>query len=345
MIPSLSADGRRLYLGWARWAGGAWAYGVDVVDPASGRVGQSLPITGNWAPDVQMAAVWAVVAPDGAHVMLLSYGYTAGGVTIVRSMAGVAPDGALLVAAVFPSLAPDPVTTEACGFPIEGFATAAIYYTICPEGFLYRLTPDGVRLPDAALPGLSASGIAVGGGARADPVRGRLYAWDTFGHTLTVMDAVNGVVLATLAAPAVTAAVSPADDALRVIGRWIAPGAAAKISLQPAVQLSADGSRLYALGFTGTRIEDAGGSAGVFVFDLDTLAYLTRWAPTADLGGIALSADGSILYAAGLEGVDATSARADQPASITAFDTTTGQVRLILGALGEQVDLALYDSR
>jgi len=345
VIPSLAADGHRLYLGWAKWVTGAWAYGVDVVDVASGRVLQSLPITGSWAPDVQAAAVRAVAAPDGGHVMLLSYAYTAAGATIIRSMAGVAPDGDLLVAGVFPSLAADASAAAACAFPDEGFATAAIYYAICPDGTLHRLTPEGVRQPDVTVPGMTAGALAVGGGARSDPTRGRLYVWDPFAHALAAVDAVNGVVLGTVVAPRATGAVSPMDRALRAVGDWLAPPAAAKIALAPAVQLSPDGLRLYALGVTGSGIEDGGGSAGVFAFDLASLTFAGRWASTADLSGISLSQDGSVLYATGLEGVDATGARADQPASLTAFDTATGEVRLILGALAEQVDLALDRSR
>jgi hypothetical protein len=77
------------------------------------------------------------------------------------------------------------------------------------------------------------------------------------------------------------------------------------------------------------------GSAGVYVFDAATLDPITVWQPTADYVSVAVSADGKLVYAAGLPGVDAVGRiKLAQQASITVFDTSDGSVRLIAGQLG-----------
>jgi hypothetical protein len=189
------------------------------------------------------------------------------------------------------------------------------------------------------VPGISPTGASATNGPRADTDRGRLYYWDPFEHRLVIVDAVARTIVASIDAPTAAARGSLVEAALRAFGCWIAPTAAAKVLLEPPMLLSPDGSRLYALGVTGTNFEDGAGSAGVFVFDIATPAFVARWAPTADIYGIALSADGSALYASGLGGVNAAGETASQPASLTAYDTRTGDVRLILGALRYQADL------
>jgi hypothetical protein len=70
---------------------------------------------------------------------------------------------------------------------------------------------------------------------------------------------------------------------------WLIPRAAAKYLLQPALALSPDGARVYALG-AGSSVQGdpSGGSAGIFVFDARTLAFLDHWQPPADLVSVAV---------------------------------------------------------
>ncbi len=107
--------------------------------------------------------------------------------------------------------------------------------------------------------------------------------------------------------------------------------------------LSADGKRLYALGVTGTDLTDAGGSAGIFTFDADPLRFDANLRPTADFSSLAVSPDGTLVYAAGMEGSDAGGHQTNQPASLTAYDAATGAVRAIFGNLRSQVDFQLND--
>ena len=120
--------------------------------------------------------------------------------------------------------------------------------------------------------------------------------------------------------------------------------------MTPGLVLSADGKRVYALGVTGTGVEEAGGSSGVFVFDTPAgngdgnpgapMTFVGQWPATADFVSLGLSLDGSLLYAAGMEGVDAAGTYTGQAASVTAFDTTSGEVRAIFGQIPQPVDFA-----
>ena len=108
--------------------------------------------------------------------------------------------------------------------------------------------------------------------------------------------------------------------------------------------ISPDGSKVYAIGVaTGASDREATGSTGVFVFDAATLASVDQWAPTADFVSLAVSANGRFVYAAGMPGVEASGrGNPGMQASITVFDTATGEQRLIAGELGN--DLLLFES-
>jgi DNA-binding beta-propeller fold protein YncE len=130
-----------------------------------------------------------------------------------------------------------------------------------------------------------------------------------------------------------TAAVDP----LTALGGWLAPSAAAKAILRGAVLVSPDGSRVYVLGTEAADdVRAPAGSLGIYVVDASTLRVIDHWAPSADFVSLALNADGSLLYAAGLPGVDAAGAPSlAQEASVTVYDTATGAQRLIAGRLGQ----------
>ncbi len=120
----------------------------------------------------------------------------------------------------------------------------------------------------------------------------------------------------------------------RQLGKWMAPPAAAKMFLEPAMVVSTDGTRVYALGMDALGPDGGAGSHGVYAFDADSLQPLGHWAPTADLASLAISPDGRFVYAAGQSGVDATGSPANYQASVTVYDTADGSVRLIAGDLG-----------
>ena len=126
------------------------------------------------------------------------------------------------------------------------------------------------------------------------------------------------------------------DGPLAAFGRWLAPVVAAKSFLRSSVIVSPDGSRVYAIGVKASVDNpEVSGSAGVFVFDAATLQLIEIYQPTADFVSLAIGADGRFVYAAGMPGFDAVGRRrGDQGASITAFSTVDGAVRVVAGQLG-----------
>ena len=61
------------------------------------------------------------------------------------------------------------------------------------------------------------------------------------------------------------------------------------------------------------------------VFDSETLALLQQWRARALLPSIAVSADGTFVYAAGAQGFDVNGRQRPWPASVTVYDAETGE--------------------
>ncbi|HET7181225.1 MAG TPA: hypothetical protein VFI15_03235 [Candidatus Limnocylindrales bacterium] len=194
-----------------------------------------------------------------------------------------------------------------------------------------RVAIDGTSLGSESM---SRTGFVDGDTTAVSPDGRTFYAWDPGSSVLTRIDLEGGErVDEHLAAPA--AAVT-GDDPMTAVGRWLAPTMDAKSILRGAILVSPDGGRLYLLATTpGSRADAPGGSNGILVVDAATLRVIDRWAPSADLMSMALNADGTLLYAAGLPGVGPSGAPLnDQGASVTVYDTTSGVARLLAGDLG-----------
>lgn len=191
-----------------------------------------------------------------------------------------------------------------------------------------RVAGDGEILPDVRVAGEE----GIEGDATALRRDGSaLFAWDPASATLTRIDPASGE---TTTGKGLTARAE--GGPLAALGRWLAPVAAAKSFLRSSVIVSPDGSRVYAIGVkAGVDDREISGSAGVFVFDPTSLELIEIYQPTADFVSLAIGADGRFIYAAGMPGIDALGRRRpDQGASITAFDTADGTVRVIAGQLG-----------
>jgi hypothetical protein len=332
LLAARSPDGRTIYVGEAKDEDGDWSFAIHAIDVISARFIGSVTVgTRHDAPSIDAAVARPIVSPDGARVMVV--------------LATYGPDGGLStrVEVQADGLAVSPGPSSACALPYEGWAGVDRYYLSCQDNALSLYGADGAPVGSLLVPGIGAGGVAVTNGPRADVARGRLLYWDPFVHRLVVVDAVRASVVASVDAPAPVARVAGVDAALRALAGWIAPSVAAKTLLQPPTALSSDGSRFFALGVTGPGIEIAGGSAGIYVFDLAAAPrYVATWAPTADLYGLRLSVDGSVLYASGMAGAEADGTpNRQKPASLAAYDAVTGEVRLILGALDGQPDLWL----
>jgi hypothetical protein len=345
--------GRLLFIGRATRQPPRWTVGVDVVDLAAGRVVRTLPL---WTSTTHVGSgasafaryAWPpqiVVSPDGDQVVMQASVMTIG--EIDRTAYWSAPVDGLTVGTL--RLLPggtDSLSGKDCRDAFASFLDSRTLFTVCVSPseagvvFVRRATLDGRSLgdidlsttfPDTYLPGRV-----------LDRAGGALYVWDPFSLTIARVDLRTGTIsarvldraiLATSPGAGTGAGAGPGVDPLagiaRVLGRWIAPTAAAKIWLEPALALSPDGSRLYLLAVNGKDFTDVdSGSAGVIVLDSTSLGVLDHWPPAADLVSIATSADGRFVYASGM-------ARPGEPASVTVYDRETGRQVAFLGQLGE----------
>ena len=333
---TFSADGRYAYVGWSARAHPIWTSGIVVVDLDAGAIVQrlDLPEKADGSGDSRTYVdAPRVVGTAGGRVVIDRNGYTfaAAGANSYHTSSDV------YLAALSGGSLGDPVAlalgtgcgndvTLAGGLTDGGLWLSCVTYGSVGLNVIRRIKPDLSLAGDTSL-----SSAPVEGATTILSSDGTLlFAWNPSSLTLTRVDLATGET-ATGQAPRASVAADP----LTALGRWLAPSAAAKSILQAGIAISPDGSRIYALGIDGNPAgEGFVGSAGVLVFDARTLAPIGRWAPTADLDSIAVSADGTLVYAAGAPDVDAAGVQTNQQASITVFDAADGTIRLIAGQLG-----------
>jgi len=334
-----SDDGSYGFVGWSLRAHPVWRSGVLVIDLASGRIVDSLDLPDasdgqdNTRRVVDAPRVVGTVRPG---VVLIARGWYAWSPPASQEPSYTADND--VYSATFDSghLA-DPNAVAAasdCG-PIVARAGAladGAFWLACTDGgpqatVVRRIGPDNGLLDDIRVSGTA--GIDTDPTA-VSPDGSKLYVWDPATGTVTAIDLASG--RKTTGKGTAAAGGGP----LSVLGQWLAPSAAAKSWLRGALAISPDGTRIYAIGTKPSADDrEMAGSAGVYVFDALTLDPITVWEPTADYISVAVSADGKLVFASGLPGVDALGRnRIEQQSSITVFDTSDGSVRLIVGQLG-----------
>ena len=349
----------RAFIGWTVRTPTAWRSGVDLIALVSGQRLSRITL-----PDAPTTATSGGTGPRPAVVLdppLVQAASTGGGLLIGQLRGSAGPVDLVWDRSVHWSVtldAPDqpvPLATGAgtldagdCSFPDWiGFVAPGGFGAACPDrGVLRRVDPEGRPLGDVPIPGYAADGAF---GAWVSGPGGIGYLGLPFDRTVVAVDLAAGQVLGTvrLSGPSAEGPGSPIDalaGLARRLGSWIAPPAAAKIWLDPAMAISPDGARLYVLGTTATSLADSGtgaGSTGIHVIDTASLREVATWTATADWMSIATSADGSLVYAAGLPGAPAAGA-GERPdagieASLTVLDASDGAVRAIAGQLGSGV--------
>ena len=334
-----SDDGRYGFVGWSLRAHPVWRSGILVVDLASGLIVDRLELPD--ASDGQGNTRRVVLAPrvvGAIHsgAVLIARGWYAWSPPASQEPSFTAENDVFTASLNDGRLAdPKLVPTAAdCGPAIvrAGPLPEGAFWLACTDGgpqltVIRRLGPDNGLLDDIRVSG---SGGVETNPTAVSPDGTKLYVWDPATGTVTRVDLATGE---KTIGKGIAAA---SGGALTALGNWLAPVAAAKSWLHGALAVSPDGSRIYAIGTkAGVDEREMAGSAGVYVFDAATLDPITVWQPTADYVSVAVSADGKLVYAAGLPGVDAVGRiKLAQQASITVFDTSDGSVRLIAGQLG-----------
>ena len=346
---TVSPDGRWVYVGWAQQQGSqTWRLGIDVVPwplekpPGGNAVIQHFELPPQESGDVTagFTAPLLSVAPDGRHAVIRAHDFTFEGQGRRHHWtASMTADGQLSSPSAWDTTAVGTLGAADCSNSFsdgsdEGFASATTYFAVCVDArAMVRVVQlDGTSVGDSAsFPG------GFGGAGLLDDAQNAYLFWDPFGGTVSRIElSTLQVTSATPAAGATTG--DPVATLARRIGAWLVPTASAKVFLSPAMVLSPDGTRLYLTGATAATEATASASTGVWVVDPATLAVLGHWPPTADFNSIALSADGSELYAAASAtnggGPNAGSKPGNAPASVTVFDAATGTIKAIAGQLG-----------
>lgn len=336
---AFSPDDRSAYVGWSARDGRVWHSGVLVVDIAAGAVvrEQRFPdMTAGDGDAHRRVAAPRVLGTDGAGRLALAREWAEWGSSNVDVVPARARDEAFtssIAAAGEPELMRLPDAASCGGTYLRAGAVpgGGTWLTCLAAGGsldLLRVAGDGTGLGTETI---TRTGSIDGDTTTVSPDGATFYAWDPGSFSLARIDLTTGE--RTDRRLVRTAA---SIDPLAAVGRWLAPAADAKSILRGAILVSPDGARLYVL--TTLPVADErqpAGSAGILVVDAATLDVIDHWSPTADFVSIALNADGSLLYSAGMPGVDATgAAMASQEASVTVFDTETGDVRLVAGELG-----------
>ncbi len=337
------ADGGTALIGWSVKLGEAgWTSGIDVIDTDTGAVVRTVELP---TREPSAAADWPLtrvaprisISPAGDRVLISSFWW------VEDPRVAMPPSGtdhwtATLDGGALGALSQADATPDgSCGEFNSGIIDASSWYAVCPtEGgtlVAERHRLDG-QLIDRTEIGALASGLE--NGAFLARSGDAVFLWDPAPTRLTRFDLGTGAIVKATA-PNTVGSASPLDELAalgRRVGMWLAPSALAKVFLEPAIVVSADGSRVYALGVDAQGGGELGGSKGVFAFDSDTLEVIGHWPATADYLSLAVSPDGRFVYASGDSGRDAAGNRSSNDASITVFDTADGSVRLLAGQLG-----------
>ena len=338
-----SPDGRFAFIGWSGRTQTGWATGVDVVDLASLTVVDTIglperPRANGSIPQLVQSAPSVSQLFDGERVLISADWYMEDPSTSTPA-SGTERWSATLLDGRLTALtrSGDRSNDDGCGEWERGLIDASSYFVACidqtGEVHVARFALDGSQIDEAAV------GSWSGFGVYSTQKGSRLFLWDPQTQTLVRYDLKTGVA-DRVAVPDTAGIGGPSDmvTALgHLVGDWLVPSATAKIWLQPAIAISPDGTRLYALGIDGST--ESLGSKGIFVFDIGgpTMSYLDHWEPTADFVSVAISGDGAFVYASGMAGVDAHGQQAPSAqSSVTVYDISHRSIRLIAGQLGAE---------
>lgn len=205
---------------------------------------------------------------------------------------------------------------------------SVVFVQVCAPGgalepgetyYLRRLTTAGESLGDVPIAGMPVS-QQYSSMAIVDVPARAMFIWDPGRHALARIGIDDGVVELSIVPDSMLAGASQPDGP-------------SGVGASPALVMSPDGKRLYALGMLPDSFAPAGRSTGIWVFDARTLDLLDHWEPRALLNSLAVSADGRFVYAAGVPGFDAGGRETPWPASVTVYDATTGEIQVLHGAV------------
>lgn len=333
-----TADGRFGLVGWSLRDHPAWRSGILLVDLLTGFVMGRLEL-----PDVttgdgsarRVVQAPRVVGDAGSGRVVVARTIETSSSPDPQAASVVADVDVFTVAAgsgEWADLAPVAGSSD-CGYAVlhAGTTLGGLWLACVQDGtsntVVRRFARDGTRLDDIVV----GMGIGTSGDTVATNADGSVaFAWDPTAARLTRIDLATGATTIGTGDDA-TAAAGPWS----ALGDWLAPTAAAKSVLSGALVVSPEGDRVYAIGVAAGSGRELTGSSGIYAFDSTSMTQLAHWQPTADYVSLAVSLDGRFVYATGLPGVDAAGREERrQGASVTVFDASSGDVRVLAGQLG-----------
>jgi len=310
---------------------------VDVTDPEPSPSDASpTPRPDGTAPDgFYLWANWLTMSPDGAFATAsLAYSEVRGETWRNGSREWMIPLTDGRAAPAIPFTAEAQIGPDAwCLGPPE-FVTNDLLVQVCtsadpsrsPSGYIVRrVATDGsslgtLAIPDSEYQDRYQPAVAV------DRTNRAVLTWDPIRHSLARVSIDDGSVVVRDIDPSMLPDVEP-------------PSSRGYFGADPGLVVSADGRRIYALGF-GMGPTDSGTSTGIWVFDGENLNLLDRWLPKAVLISIGASADGRFVYAAGANGFDVEGNQTRWPASVTVYDAQTGEIQVIYGQVSRDAWLS-----
>lgn len=315
---NVALAGDRVYAASQRWLGDG-PIALVALDRATGAQ------AGSWTLDVGdlgSNAPWLYASPDGTDLYALFDLWNGSGPNPVQAGVGYVhyalPDMREVARQV--PLPEENLAYGWGGIPVnDGRVLASV-------GFFGQGQPPQVRffdlaagqsLPPLRLPFESASGLIQ---HAVSPDGTRLYLFDPTGGDLAIVDLESRTVVEHVV---VDLSVARGDGG-SLLGRlWGAvrgafvQEAAAKVYINGSMQISPDGSRLYAVGVEGDVI--GGEPTGVLVIDTRTWQVVERWLTDAHPVQVILGGDGRYLY------VQTVSWGGDGVNEFRVVDTATGQ--------------------
>jgi hypothetical protein len=334
-IEMSAGDGNAVYVGWSTHESPVWHSGIVAVDITTGEVLQQvrLPDRGDRFGSLPLVVVGPhVVGRTDVDHVLIDRAWYADEPTAPGQPAGVQQGFDAYLASYGNGNVGAPIPffqLDGCGNNVtRAGTTSAGWWAACfgdSGTTIRRFGPQDIASGDARLPSGGLDAFSPDSIAAVDDTGAAAYAWNPFDRSLTKVDLATG-------GTTVAKGEATGQDVLSWLANLFAPTAAAKVFVTPAVALSPDGTRAYALGTTVPTGNEATTSTGVYVFDTAAMKVLDHWTSEAASQSIATSADGSTVFLA----AGANSGGTQQWPSITAVDAETGTVLATVTGLGYQ---------
>ncbi len=299
---TLSPDGSRIYIYWARQLGQGWLAWVAIADPNTGEVLQQRMIQGSISAD----STWARVdtTPDGKQIIVSEQVVRSTSITGYR-LTTLDAQTLATIDEYRRSVAPDDPLTH-CLIPYRGPTgpvadEGALRYSLCSPSpssqdvALVTWNPlTGTVTHDVDLKSIAASSPLYVDGV-SDPDGRHFYAVNTSAQQIAEIDMATGKI-SRQTDYSVSAPQSPDQSPIDRFKKWllgqVAPSAMAGVLIHPGVTIAPDGSSLYLVAPTVSGGDSAGN--GIWILDTTSLRVTKHILNGETVAGVVVTPDGQL---------------------------------------------------